>query len=81
MRTAVIAVTAGVILGLVSASAFASGNPNVSSSSPYTIGAYDVNAKAAIGSGFDTAVGPGKVVGVLLTPLTVVPVVVNNIAH
>jgi hypothetical protein len=78
MRKSVIAAA---VLALSSTAAFASQNPNVSNSSPYAIGAYDVNARAGIGSGFDTAVGPGKVVGVILTPLTIVPVVVNNIAH
>ena len=78
MRKSVIAAA---VLALSSTAAFAAQNPNVSSSSPYAIGAYDVNAKAGIGSGFETAVAPGKVVGVLLTPLTVVPVVINNIAH
>lgn len=78
MRTFVMA---GLALALFSANAYASQNPNVASSSPYAIGAYDVNAQAGIGSGIDKAVGPGKVVGVILTPLTMVPVVVNNIAH
>ena len=50
-------------------------------SSPYAIGAYDVNAPAGLGSGFREAVTPGVVVGVLLTPLTMIPVVVNNVGH
>jgi hypothetical protein len=81
MRASVISATAGVILALFSANAFASQNPNVSSSSPYAIGAYDVNAKAGLGAGFSDAVGPGKVVAVMLTPLTMLPVLVNQVAH
>jgi hypothetical protein len=81
MRNLVIAGTAGLVFALASATAFAGQNPNVSTSSPYSIGAYDVNATAKLGAGFDNAVGPGKVVGIILTPLTLVPVVVGGVAH
>jgi hypothetical protein len=81
MRSAVVAGTAGLILSLISVNAFAGQNPNVASSSPYAIGAYDVNAPAGLGAGFANAVAPGKVVGVILTPLTLVPVFVNNVAQ
>lgn len=81
MRTVVVAGTAGLMLALFSANAFADQNPNVSSSSPYALGAYDVNAPAGIGAGFDHAVMPGKVVGVILTPLTMVPAIFNNVSQ
>jgi hypothetical protein len=81
MRTLLAAGTAGLVFALVSTNAFAGQNPNVSSSSPYSIGAYDVNAPAGLGSGFDNAVAPGKVVGVILTPLTLVPALVNNVTQ
>ena len=81
MRTAVVAGTAGLILALSFANAFAGQNPNVSNSSPYAVGAYDVNAAAGLGAGFDNAVAPGKVVGVILTPLTMVPAIFNNVSQ
>jgi hypothetical protein len=81
MRTVVVAGTAGLLLALLSANAFAGQNPNVGSSSPYSIGAYDTNAAAGLGSGFREAVAPGVVVGVILTPLTMVPVIVNNVTQ
>jgi hypothetical protein len=66
---------------MLSANAMAGENPNVSGNSPYAIGAYDADAKVGIGSGFRDAVAPGKVVGVVLSPLTAIAVVTNNVAR
>lgn len=81
MRSLAAAGVAGLLVALFSANAYAGENLNVSGNSPYAIGAYDVNAKLGIGSGIRDAVGPGKVVGVALSPLTAIAVITNSVAR
>jgi hypothetical protein len=80
MRTFALAGTASLLVALFSATAFAADNPNVSRSSPYAIGGYDIHASLGLGSGFRDAAAPGVLVGAILTPLTMVPVIVNGMA-
>jgi hypothetical protein len=80
MHNFAIAASVGAVLALSTVSAFAGGNPNVPDNSPYSIGGYN-DAKLAIGSGFNDAVLPGKVVGVVLTPVTAAMVLADRVAH
>jgi hypothetical protein len=80
MRNLLIAGAVGLALALSSVNAFAGGNPNVPDNSPYSIGGYN-DAKLGIGSGFNDAVLPGKVVGVVLTPVTAAFVLADRVAR
>jgi hypothetical protein len=81
MRTAISAGTVGLLFALLSTNAYAGGNPNVANASPYSIGAYDEAAKLGLGSGFRDAVAPGVAVGLILSPLTAIPVMANSVVR
>jgi hypothetical protein len=81
MRTMISVGTAGLLFAVLASNAYAGGNPNVGNASPYSIGAYDEAAKLGLGSGFRDAVAPGVAVGLILTPLTAIPVVANGVVR